>query len=504
MSEKIINVLEYLENSAKRFPDKIAFADENEEITYSRLLRLSRAAASLIAAKTPPRSPVAVLGEKNIHTVTAFFACVYAGCFYVPLNPSHPEERRKGILQTLNNPLVLSDKKYAAAISGYSENVLLFDDIFSSEENAPLIERIRGEHIDTDPLYVMFTSGSTGTPKGIAVSHRSVIDFIEEFTPLFCIAENDVIGNQAPFDFDVSVKDIYSSLKAGATVQLIPKAKFSFPAALVDFLIERRVTALIWAVSALCILSAFRAFEYKVPERINKVLFSGEAMPVKHLNEWKRYLPNAEYVNLYGPTEITCNCTYFRVPHGEFLQSTLPIGKPFKNERVFLIGDDEKEISVEGKIGEICVSGTALSLGYYGRNEETDKSFMQNPLNGLWREEIYKTGDLAYFDGDKNLCFVGRRDFQIKYRGHRVELSEIEACLLKADGVKRALCLFDEKKDIIWAFYQGTAEEKYAAGYLRKHLPPYMSPRKFIKTDSFPLTENGKIDRNKLKERYFV
>jgi len=500
----MINVLEYLENSAGRFPYKTAFADENEQITYSELLTKSRAAASELIKLTPPRSPIAVLGRKGVKTVTMLFACVYAGCFYVPLNPLHPKERISQILKTLGNPFILTDGDCLDLLPEGTKNIITFDEASGGKENAQALKKIREEHIDVDPLYVMFTSGSTGTPKGIAVSHRSVIDFIDEFVSAFNISENDVIGNQAPFDFDVSVKDIYSAIKCGATVQIIPKARFSFPVGLIDFLMERRVTTLIWAVSALCILSSFNAFAYKVPDRINKVLFSGEVMPVKHLNYLKRYLPEAEFINLYGPTEITCNCMFYRVPKGEFAQEVLPIGKPFKNERVFLLDDSGKAITEIKRTGEICVSGTALSLGYYNNPLETRSAFVQNPLNLSWRESVYKTGDLAYVDGDGNFCFVGRKDFQVKHMGHRVELSEIENAILKVEGITRALCIFDVKRDKIWAFYQGTAEEKEIAIYIRSHLPAYMSPHKFVRTDNFPLTENGKIDRKKLKEEYLL
>lgn len=277
MEKRINNVLEFLCESAKKYPDKVAFADETESITYKQLVFEARKIASGIAKKVAPRTPVAVLGEKSVRVVKMFFACVFAGCFYVPLNPLHPEERRKRILDTLKNPLVLVNEESIGLLpEGVDEeSVVLFKDIEGSEIDELLLQDIEKGHVDIDPLYVMFTSGSTGTPKGIAVSHRSVIDFIDEFTDVFGISECDVIGNQAPFDFDVSVKDIYSTIRCGATMQIIPKKKFSFPTILIDYLIERKVTTLVWAVSALCILSTFRAFQYKIPQTINKILFSG-------------------------------------------------------------------------------------------------------------------------------------------------------------------------------------------------------------------------------------
>ncbi len=499
---RVKNVLEYLENSARRDPHKIAFADETQSVGYAELVRRARGMATSIARLVPPRTPVAVLGEKNIHTLCAFFACVYAGCFYVPLNPRHPAERRQKILSALGEPLIWVQESMKEMVCGLPGKIVC-DRETEGEADEALLQGIRDRHIDTDPLYVMFTSGSTGTPKGIAVSHRSVIDFIEEFVSLFGIGREDVIANQAPFDFDVSVKDIYSTLKAGATMQILPKKLFSFPSMLIDHLIERKVTTLIWAVSALCILSTLRAFEYKVPDRIDKILFSGEAMPVKQLNVWKEYFPKAMFVNLYGPTEITCNCTYHILAAGAYEKEVLPIGKPFPNERVFLLSEDGKEITAPRVTGEICVAGTALSLGYYNAPQESAAAFVQNPLQSAFFEQIYKTGDLAYYDEAGDLCFVGRKDFQIKYQGHRIELAEIENAMLMLPSVRRAVCLFDAAAEKIVAFFCGEADPAQVRVFLRGRLPSYMVPQRCVAVEAFELTENGKIDRKKLKEMYF-
>lgn len=510
MIKRINNVLDFLENSANNFPDKIAFADEGNSVTYAELTAKAKRMAVGISKKTVSRSPVAVLGGKKIETVIAFFACVYAGCFYLPLNPLHPVHRLRQILRTLNHPLVLIERGYENLLPEECEeiyftadggNTLFFDDA-EEKDNPEILDKIRINHIDTDPLYIMFTSGSTGTPKGIAVSHRSVIDFISEFVNLFGINDSDVIGNQAPFDFDVSVKDIYSTIAVGATMQIIPKKCFSFPMPLIDFLIDRKVTTLIWAVSALCIISTYRGFSYKVPADIKRVLFSGEAMPIKHLNVWKKALPETVFVNLYGPTEITCNCTYYITPCGIFDKEVLPIGTPFPNERVFLLSENGDNITKPNTVGEICVSGTALSLGYYNCKEETEKAFVQNPVNPYYNEIIYKTGDLGYYDEIGNLCFVGRKDFQIKHMGHRIELAEIETALTSIENVDRAICLYNSHKEKIIGIYQGAAESSVVAAGLRDSLPAFMIPSLFEKIKKFPLNENGKIDRNKVKELY--
>lgn len=504
---RIKNVLEYLEESAEKFPQKIAFADEEKSVTYSQLQNNAKRMAAGILKMTAPHQPVAVLGEKSVDTVTAFLACVYAGCFYVPLNPLHPGTRREAIWEKMGFPLLLVQEKCRALIPTGAEEtqIAMIEKLTDGTQKTDeiLLQSVRCGHVDTDPLYVMFTSGSTGTPKGIAVSHRSVIDFIEEFTTLFGIGSQEVIGNQAPFDFDVSVKDIYSTLKAGATMQIIQKKLFSFPSMLIDYLIEREVTVLIWAVSALCILSTLNAFDYKVPERIGKVLFSGEAMPVKQLNVWKKHLPEAMFVNLYGPTEITCNCTYYILEKGLYREEILPIGNAFPNERVFLLNESGNAVTEPHETGEICVSGTALSLGYYNDAAATERAFIQNPLNKSYLEPVYRTGDLAYYDGKGRLCFVGRKDFQIKHQGHRIELSEIESVMLTIPGLNRAVCMYNRLTDKIYGFYQGEAASADIRVYLRGKLPSYMVPHKCVPVENFILNENGKIDRKKLQEKYF-
>ena len=353
-------------------------------------------------------------------------------------------------------------------------------------------------------MYCNFTSGSTGVPKGVLIAHRSVIDFIDCFVPLFELSENDVFGNQAPFDFDVSVKDIYSSLKVGGTLVIIPKSYFMFPNSVMDMIEKNGVTTLIWAVSALTLLSRLHGLKYKAPESINKIMFSGEQMPVKQLNNWRSYYPNAKYVNLYGPTEITCNCTYHILDREYSGEERVPIGRAFPNERVFLLDEDNNLVTPEqtGVSGEICVAGTAVGLGYYGNPEMTDRAFTVNPLNPYFKEMIYHTGDLAYYGEDGLLYFAGRKDFQIKHMGHRIELEEIESVLSSVNLVEQACCFFDEKRGKVVGCYVGSDDKKAILATMKKKVPEYMVPNVLVCMDELPLTKNGKTDRKKLMESY--
>lgn len=501
---RVRNVLEYLEQARERFGEKVAFADVEGACTYAELEERAKRIGSALAVILEPGKPVQVFMEKGVDAICLFMGIVYAGCFYVLLDTKQPKGRLEQILETLDAEVLVTSKSYGREREGlcFGKRILELEELEKEEIEEAVLGRIREQALDIDPLYGIFTSGSTGVPKGVVVSHRSVIDFIEYFTDLFGICSEDVIGNQAPWDFDVSVKDIYSTLKCGATMQIIPKQYFSFPMKLLDFLCEREVTTLIWAVSALCIITTLKGFDYKIPKKVNKVMFSGEVMPVKHLNLWRQALPDALYVNLYGPTEITCNCTYYIVDRDFQPGEMLPIGQAFPNEKVFLLDEENGLVTEPGKMGEICVSGTALALGYYHNKEQTRKAFVQNPLNPWYMELIYRTGDLGSYNDRMELCFSTRKDFQIKHMGHRIELGEIESAIEKMEQVNRTCCIYDSKAGKILAFYEGAVERRQLQKKLREFLPAFMLPNRYIPVDRLPLTKNGKIDRKRLLQEY--
>ncbi len=522
MSRYIHNILELLEQSAERFPDRPAFGDPEKDITFRELVRKARAVGELLSENVTMESPVAFYLEKSVDAVTAMFGAVYAGGFYSFIDVRQPAARAQKVVDVLEPAVLITDEENAgkaAELAFSGKRILLKNLLGQADEilrksgetagasaDTAVLDGIRRRMTDTAPLYVNFTSGSTGTPKGVAVCHRSVIEFIAHFAPLFHITEEDVMGNQAPFDFDVSVKDIYSGLYTGAKVQLIPREYFSNPTQLMDYLGEKKTTVLIWAVSAMCFVSIMNALDYRTPETVRAVGFSGEVMPVKQLNVWKKYLPDAMYVNLYGPTEITCNCTYYVLdPQKEYgLDEVIPAGIAFENEKVFLLDEEDKEVEPSDTVreGEICVGGTCVALGYYRDPERTKAAFVQNPLNDRYPERIYRTGDIGRYDAQGNLIYVSRKDFQIKHLGHRIELGEVEADTMARDGVSRACCIYDTKKKRLILFYTGERERKDLEKELREILPPFMVPNKTIQLETMPLNKNGKIDRHALEAIY--
>ena len=231
-------------------------------------------------------------------------------------------------------------------------------------------------------------------------------------------------------------------------------------------------------------------------------MFSGETMPCKVLNYWQKNLPDAQYVNLYGPTEITCNCTYYKVDRHFLDTDVLPIGIPFPNTDILLL-DKNHLVTDPDVTGEICVRGTSLALGYYQNPGKTAEVFCQNPCNNNYPERIYRTGDLGRRGTDGLYYFLSRKDDQIKHMGHRIELGEVEAVVSALPFIHAACCLYHEEKETIVLFYQsGEPCQQEIMKEGGKMLPKYMLPGRFVHFHSLPMTKNGKIDRTALKEDY--
>ncbi len=497
------NVLTYLERSAAQYGSKTAFTDEDTSITFAELMDSAQRIGSFLCEYSNNKKPVPVYMKKCAGEIAAFMGVVYAGRAYVPIDPEMPTKRVERVLHTLEAELVIADEECKEKLQemGYAGSVYLMTEMKQHDIAEQKLAEVRRSSIDCDLLYIIFTSGSTGEPKGVALSHRAVIDFTEWFSKTAHFDATTVFGNQAPFYFDMSVKDIYSTLKNGATTYILPKKLFNFPAKLFKYITDNEINTLAWAVSAVCLVSKEEVFEKVLPSTVRAVCFGGEAMPVKLLNIWRKYLPDALYMNMYGPTETAVDCTYYIIEKGkEYTDPFFPAGNPCENIDILILNGD-REVQ-KGEIGEICVRGTGVANGYYNAVEKTSEVFVQNPLQSAYPEIIYRTGDIGYYNEEGLLIFAARKDDQIKHMGYRIELGEIEAALTDISGIHRCCCLYDKSADKILCVYTGSATKKEIVMEIGKYIPKYMWPNTFIQLEELPINLNGKIDRVKLKEEY--
>lgn len=514
------NVTYWLDETAARFPDKTAYADEKKEITFGELRTQARRIGGELAIRGLFKKPVAIFLEKGVDVLVSFMGTAYSGNFYSPIDVDMPGSRVNKILEVLKPAVVITTAPLKEAFSqyAYEGDFLLLEDVLgineqgAGAENGSMgvktdadardaaLEAARRRGIDTDLLYVLFTSGSTGVPKGVTINHRAVIDYIDWVTETFEITEKDSFGNQAPFYFDNSILDIYSALKTGATVYIVPKNLFAQPVLLLEYLKEKKINTIFWVPSALIVVAKLKAFRnVDLSDTLKRVLFCGEVMPNKQLNVWRKFLPNVQYANLYGPTEITDACTYYVVDREFTDEEPLPIGIPMPNTDILVL--NEKDEPVQGdEAGELCVRGTSLSMGYYNNPEKTREAFVQNPLNQAVPELIYRTGDIVKYNERGEILYLSRKDFQIKHMGHRIELGEIETAVSSLEEISQNCCLYDEKHQKIVLFIEEELEKAYINERISHLVPEYMLPNKVIVVEKMPINANGKIDRVKLKE----
>lgn len=498
------SVIEYLVSTAAKYPQKNAVQDATGSITFSELLRSAFVIADVIKEQGVWKSPIGVYIPKGCHMVQAFAGINMSGNFYVPLDTKSPDTRILSILNVLEADVIITDKEHEDRIKEICDKqIIVIEEVLQNKpkENANA-EKYLADQIDTDPVYSIFTSGSTGTPKGVVISHRGVIDYIDWANETFKFdGEKMVIGNQAPFYFDNSTLDIYLMYSTGATLDIIPEVNFTFPAQLVDYMNEKKISFVFWVPFALINVANKDIFSAKRPEYLQDVFFAGEVMPNKHLNYWRRYLSNCRYANLYGPTEITVDCTYYVVDRDFSDDESLPIGIACRNSNVLILIDQEREAKVNEQ-GELCVRGSSLALGYYNDWEKTQKAFIQNPLNKHYPEFIYCTGDIVYKNERGEIIYVGRADSQIKHNGYRIELGEIENAILASKVVDNCCAVYDFNNKKIVLFYESADE--VTKGDFRKsvadRIPRYMIPTDYHRETAIKQNGSGKIDRSYYKK----
>ncbi len=503
-------VLTYFKKTVAKFPENIAVEDVNGEITYKQLDEVSDyLAANMldVIGGCVKNLPILVFLPKQIESVVAYLGSLKTGNPYVPVDYQIPMQRLQVMIDNLNPAMVIADdeglQKLQQGNIKTDAKVCHYTELIRKNAQLELVEKAMEETIDVDPAYIMYTSGTTGIPKGVVISHRGIEDYANWLIGEFAISEDAVFGLQSGFHFDNSVFDMYCSFFTGSKMVIIPEILFMYPSKLMSYMNEKKINIIFWVPTVMISVADSGALDAEKPEYLKTVVFAGEVMPNKQLNVWRKALPSCVYANLYGPTEITVDCLYYIVDR-EFSDSDpLPIGKDCPNSKVLILKEDNT-LAKANEQGEICVLGCCVGLGYWNNPEQTQKAFVQNPLNTEYREIMYRTGDIGYRTEEGLVMYVGRKDSQFKLRGNRIELGEIEQNALAVPEIERACAIFDEENQEIIIFVKTKMETNLRKfnNELKKYIPKYMLPSKLFLVEDFPYNKNNKIDRLALKNQY--
>lgn len=497
------NLIQFFLNSLDGCLDRTAVVDGEARVTYGDLHAAEAKVADWLATTyRTTRRPVAVFLPKCANAVIADLSIVHSGNAYMNMDVKTPPERLANVLKQAQPLCIITDASRQAAISDIAGDIpIVLTEDFEKLENKPGAEErlaaIVEQGVDTDPLCLINTSGSTGTPKCVVLNHRSFFDFMECAFETWQMKDGMVVGSLSPIIFDIYSFELCLLCAKRATLVLIPDTWAMFPVKILELLQREKVSWVFWVPTIMVNMANMGLMEKMPLPDLNTVWFAGEVFPTKQFNVWRRNLPWARFVNLYGPIEITLDCTWFEVTREFRDDEPLPIGFPCRNTDILILGSDDKPVQGEEE-GELCVRGTSLAMGYYNNPEKTAAAFTQNPLNTAYPETIYRTGDIVSRNGRGEIMFRGRKDTLVKHSGYRIELGEIEHVIVNTlKLVPNGCVVYDRNKREIVFFYEGTNE--IPAGDFRKAigkvLPKYMLPTVFNRLDELPRGGTGKIDR---------
>ena len=528
-----------LTDSAARVPQRPAVAVGMKFLTFEELNGCSnQLARTLLAHGVAPGDRVGILAPKSAASVVAVFGVLKAGACYVPLDPTSPAERLASIMRDSGVAVVLADEGTAQRAAAMTDAVpelrglvmtgpnwgpggssasgavppglaalrpglaVLPWDAVRAEPDGPLTG---DQAIETDLAYILYPSGSTGTPKGVMISHRASLTFCAWAASCAGLREQDRVCSPAPLHFDLSVFDIFATCRAGACMVALPEKTTTFPVRLAEWMEQERISVWYSVPSILAMLATYGNLQAFDLSELRAIVFAGEVFPVKHLTRLMAQLPDARYLNWYGPTETNV-CTWYEVPPGSAeLTAPIPIGRACANTDVFAVASDGRRVSKPGQEGELYVRGPGLMHGYWDQPDKTRQVLSRNPFQEAYNEPTYRTGDLVTVDEEGNYVFLGRRDGMVKTRGYRVELGEVEAALYAHPDIREAVVL-PVPDEILGNRLRAVISANGAPGLTRqdvlehclRRLPGYMVPDVVEFCEALPRTSTGKVDRTQL------
>ncbi len=507
--------------AVQRFPEREAVRYSGQSLTYAGLASRANGLAHILRYQgLNCGDRVGIFMNKSLDSAVAMHGIMKAGGAYVPLDPFAPVSRIAymirdcGIRHLVTTDLKLDQTALLAEDTGELAHLigarsrdgydcLAWDDVYAAAATDP-------PHIELteqDLAYILYTSGSTGTPKGIMHTHRSGLSFAVWAADVYGLSYEDKISNHAPLHFDLSTFDFFAGAVAGATTVIVPEAISKLPASLSGWIEREQITVWYSVPFALIQLLERGGLENHNLSSLRWVLFAGEVFPTKHLRRVMAALPHARFSNLYGPTETNV-CTFYHVaPLPPDLEEAIPIEKPCANVEALIV-DEENTPVKPGETGELLIRGGVVMRGYWGRPDLNERGFFRRRVfNDQYEGVFYRTGDLVQVLPDGNLKYLGRKDRQIKTRGYRVELDEVEAALLSFPGVEEAAAFpvpDGQGSALIEAAVTAKPGAAFAGPAVLNHvtgrLPSYAVPVKVAILASFPRTSTGKIDRRRLQK----
>lgn len=502
-----INIIEYFEETVKNNANRIAVIYNDRRISFADLKAKSKTLACEITRLMDcVYKPIAVFLPKSIDSVVADIAITYSGNAYMNLDVKTPPARIRNILELIRPEAVITNKNLTNIIREIDPKLplIIIDEIdYTMDIKLDLIDRRLKSIIDTDPMCILNTSGSTGTPKGVVLNHKSFIDFTEWAMETLKISNNEIVGSLSPSVFDIYSFELCMLMAKGSTIVLIPDSQAPFPANILKMIQANKVTFVFWVPTIMVTIANMDLLSKISLPDLKTVWFAGEVFPTKQFNYWRRCLAEVKFVNLYGPIEITLDCTYFIVNREIRDDEPIPIGFPCRNTDVLILNEKNERSSINEE-GELCVRGTSLAMGYYNNPEKTAAAFVQNPLNTSYPEIIYRTGDIVLTNERGEIIFKGRKDTLIKHLGYRIELGEIEHVIINTlKLVDNGCIVYNNNKKEITLFYE--SHRNISIAEMKKSMaevfPKYMIPTEYLQMNALPKNTNGKIDRLQLSQK---
>ena len=506
LEETALTLHQLFERQVEKSPDRCAVKFRDESLTYGELNNRANQMAHYLREVGVTRNMVVpIIADRSFEMIVAIYAILKAGGAYLPISPADPSSRVMAVLEDTRTDLVLVQSSYSDNYTSFGGRLILVDTIDWSlpKHNLPPVNG------SSDLCYVIYTSGSTGKPKGVMIRHDAIINRLKWMQSAFPITSKDTILQKTPFNFDVSVWEIFWWALEGAQMALLPPQEERNPVAIIGAVHKHQVTVMHFVPSMLNVFLEFlKDGVIQNLGTLRLVFSSGESLTPAHVKKFgeKLHQPHGtRLVNLYGPTEATVDVTYWEVDDFTTL-SKVCIGKPIFNTRAYIVHEDDHATLYNDQPGELCIAGMGLASGYLHNPVLTDTYFVDCPF---WEgHKMYKTGDIARWNERGEIEFLGRKDHQIKIRGLRVELEEVEACLREYPGIVSGVIsslTLSETVMMLVAYYvsAGEIDSQTLKVHLKRALPAYMIPAHFMRLSELPFTGSGKIDRKKLPNPFF-